>query len=44
MLSNESFIAKAPEILVNKEKEKVEKYTNLLQKVEDRLKDFSNNI
>ena len=43
MLSNESFVAKAPESLVNSEKEKLEKYTNLLQKVEERLKDFFNN-
>ena len=43
MLSNESFVAKAPESLVNSEKEKLEKYTNLLQKVEERLKDFLNN-
>ncbi|MDD3303407.1 MAG: valine--tRNA ligase [Clostridia bacterium] len=43
MLSNEAFLSKAPEALVSKEKEKIEKYSSLLQKIEDRLNDFLNN-
>ena len=37
MLSNEKFISKAPEAKVNEEKEKLEKYTQLLGQVEERL-------
>ena len=37
MLSNEKFISKAPEAKVNEEKEKLEKYTLLLDQVKERL-------
>ncbi len=37
MLSNEKFISKAPEAKINEEKEKLEKYTQLLGQVEERL-------
>ena len=37
MLSNEKFISKAPEAKINEEKEKLEKYTQLLAQVEERL-------
>lgn len=40
MLSNQSFVKKAPESLVNKEKEKIKKYEELLEKVEDRISKF----
>ena len=38
MLSNEGFIAKAPASKIEEEKAKKEKYADLLQKTEDRLK------
>ena len=41
MLSNEAFVSKAPEALVNKEKEKVQKYNELLEKVENRISKFN---
>ena len=37
MLSNESFVAKAPEKLIAGEKEKVKKYTEILEKIEESL-------
>ncbi|MEG2711819.1 MAG: valine--tRNA ligase, partial [Clostridia bacterium] len=37
MLSNEKFVSKAPEKLINSEKEKVEKYKQLIQKIEERI-------
>jgi len=37
MLSNESFVAKAPEKLIASEKEKVKKYTEILEKIEESL-------
>ncbi len=37
MLSNPSFVEKAPQNLIDKEKEKIEKYQELLEKVEDRI-------
>ncbi len=40
MLSNSSFVEKAPKNLIDKEKEKIEKYTELLQKIEDRISKF----
>ena len=40
MLSNESFVAKAPEKLIAGEKEKVKKYTEILEKIEESLKNM----
>ncbi len=40
MLSNEAFVSKAPKALVNKEKEKITKYEELLEKVEKRISKF----
>lgn len=37
MLSNERFISKAPEAKVKEEKEKLEKYTTMMEQVEERL-------
>ena len=37
MLSNEAFVAKAPEKLISGEKEKVKKYTEILEKIEESL-------
>ena len=37
MLSNEKFISKAPEAKIAEEKEKLEKYTQMMQHVENRL-------
>ena len=37
MLSNEKFISKAPEAKIAEEKEKLEKYTQMMQQVENRL-------
>ena len=37
MLSNEKFISKAPEAKVNEEKEKLQKYTQMLTQVRERL-------
>lgn len=42
MLNNEAFVSKAPEKLINQEKEKIEKYTDLLKKVEDRIAQIKN--
>lgn len=41
MLSNESFVAKAPASLVQKEKEKIQKYEILLEKVEARRNELN---
>jgi len=41
MLSNEKFVSKAPEKLINAEKEKVQKYTELIEKIETRLNELS---
>ena len=40
MLKNENFVNKAPEKLIQAEKEKVEKYTDLLEKIELRLNEL----
>ncbi len=37
MLSNEKFVSKAPEAKINEEKAKLEKYTQMLAQVEERL-------
>ena len=37
MLSNEKFISKAPEAKVAEEKEKLEKYTQMLEQVQERM-------
>ena len=37
MLSNERFVSKAPEAKVQEEKEKLEKYTQMLAQVQERL-------
>lgn len=38
MLSNENFISKAPEAKINEEKEKLSKYTIMMEQVKERLK------
>ena len=38
MLSNERFVSKAPESKVAEEKAKLEKYTNMMEQVKERLK------
>ncbi len=38
MLSNEKFISKAPEAKVNEEKAKLDKYTQMMQQVEEEIK------
>jgi len=43
MLSNDSFVAKAPSKLIEAEKAKVIKYEDLLSKVEKRIDDLKNN-
>ena len=40
MLSNEKFISKAPEAKINEEKEKLSKYTIMMEQVKERLKTF----
>ena len=42
MLQNESFVSKAPVALIDKEKEKVEKYTKLIENIEDRISKLNN--
>ena len=37
MLSNEKFVSKAPEALINSEKEKVKKYTEIIAKINDSI-------
>ncbi len=41
MLSNEKFVSKAPEAKLNEEKEKLEKYTLLMEQVKERLEQLS---
>ena len=36
-LSNEKFVSKAPEAVVNEERNKLNKYTEMLNKVENRI-------
>ena len=38
MLSNEKFVAKAPVALIEQEKEKVKKYTEIISKIDESLK------
>ena len=38
MLSNEKFVSKAPQAKVDEEKAKLEKYTQMLAQVQERLK------
>ncbi len=40
ILSNPGFMSKAPEAKINEEKEKLTKYTEMLEKVEERLKNL----
>lgn len=42
MLNNQNFISKAPEKLVNAEREKLEKYSQMLKKVEARIDEINN--
>lgn len=42
-LKNESFTSKAPEKLVNEEKEKLEKYTAMLETIKDQIKQIEKN-
>ena len=37
MLSNEKFMSKAPEAKVNEERAKLEKYTQMMEQVQERL-------
>ena len=37
MLGNEKFISKAPEAKINEEKAKLEKYTQMMEPVKERL-------
>ena len=37
MLSNERFVSKAPEAKINEEKAKLEKYTQMMAQVDERL-------
>ena len=40
MLSNEKFVSKAPQKLIEAEKEKVQKYTEVIEKIDSRLKEL----
>ena len=40
MLKNEKFVSKAPQNLIESEKEKVKKYTDLLEKIESRISEL----
>ena len=42
MLSNEKFISKAPESKIAEEKEKLEKYTQMMNQVTERLEQLGN--
>ncbi|SHO51926.1 valine--tRNA ligase [Anaerocolumna xylanovorans] len=42
MLSNERFVSKAPEAKIQEEKEKLARYTQLMEQVEERLKNLKN--
>lgn len=37
MLANEKFVSKAPEVKVREEREKLEKYTQMLAQVKERM-------
>ena len=37
MLSNEKFVSKAPQAKIDEEKAKLEKYTNMMEQVKERL-------
>jgi valyl-tRNA synthetase len=41
MLSNEKFVSKAPEAKIAEEKEKLDKYTNMMNQVLERLAYYS---
>ena len=41
MLNNERFMSKAPEAKVAEERAKLEKYTNMMNQVEERLQQLS---
>ena len=41
MLSNERFMSKAPQAKIDEEKEKLVKYTNMLEQVRERLAQLS---
>ena len=41
MLNNEKFMSKAPESKVKEEKEKLDKYTQMLEQVNERIKALS---
>lgn len=41
MLNNPSFVSKAPEAKINEEKEKQAKYTQMMERVEERLRHFA---
>lgn len=43
MLNNANFVSKAPESKINEEKEKFEKYTNMMEQITERLKQFKGN-
>lgn len=40
MLSNDKFVSKAPQKLIDAEKEKVQKYTEVIEKIDSRLKEL----
>ncbi len=40
MLANEKFVSKAPEKLIDAEKEKVKKYTEVIEKIDSRLNEL----
>ena len=42
-LANQEFVSKAPEKVVNAEKEKLEKYRNMHASIDDRIKSLTNN-
>lgn len=44
MLSNEKFVSKAPEAKLKEEKEKLEKYTNMMAQVTERLEHFKSSV
>ncbi len=41
MLNNEKFISKAPQSKVDEEKEKLEKYTRMMEQVKERLEQLN---
>ncbi|MCR5791993.1 MAG: valine--tRNA ligase [Lachnospiraceae bacterium] len=40
MLNNEKFVSKAPEAKINEEKEKLKKYTDMMEQVQERLRNL----